>query len=119
MYRFYNANNRNRFVDDCTIRAISVAEDLSWSEAYTKLSENARRHGMMMNSVEFIEDYLDDRYERECFKNTSVGDFVEEHPKGIYLITMPNHITVCIDGTIYDTFDCTDRVMWCAWKVSD
>jgi hypothetical protein len=25
---------------------------------------------------------------------------------------------VVIDGTIYDTFDCSDRIMRCAWKIS-
>lgn len=117
MYKFYNANSKNKFVDDCTIRAISVAEDLSWNDAYFKLSNLAREKGLMMDSVEFIEDYLDEHYKRECFNSTSVGEFVEKHPYGTYLITMPNHITVERDGVVFDTFDCTDRVMRCAWRV--
>lgn len=117
MYRYYNANVKGRFVDDCTIRAISVAENLTWEQAYKKLSRLAMKSGQMQDNVEFIERYLDDRYDRECFPRLSVGDFAEEHPVGIYLITMPNHITVCIDGYIYDTFDCSDRIMRCAWKV--
>lgn len=118
MYKYFNANSKGKYVDDCTVRAISIAENLSWNDAYVKLSELARERGMMPDSVEFIEDYLDDRYTRECFGKTSVGDFVLEHPHGVYLITMPNHITVAIDGTIFDTFDCSDRFMRCAWRVS-
>lgn len=117
MYKYHNANSKGKFVDDCTIRAISVAENLSWNQAYIKLSEEARKKGMMPDSVEFIEDYLDDRYERICSEKTSVGEFTDTHTHGIYLITMPNHITVCIDGVIYDTFDCTDRIMRCSWRV--
>lgn len=119
MYRFYNANEKGKFVNDCTIRAISLAEDLSWNEAYFKLSNLARESGQMQDSVEFIEDYLDSKYERECCRSKSVGDFVRTHERGVYLITMPNHITACIDGVIYDTFDCTDRVMRCAWLVEE
>lgn len=117
MYKYYNANTHNNFVDDCTIRAISLAEDLTWNEAYYKLSNLARKSGLMMDDVNFIEDYLDDRYKRECSEKTSVGDFVNKHSKGIYLITMPNHITVSVNGTIFDTFDCSDRIMRCAWRV--
>lgn len=117
MYKYYNANAKNNFIDDCTIRAISLAEDLTWNEAYTKLSNLARESGLMMDDVRFIEDYLDKRYERTCFNKISVGDFVYKHPYGTYLITMPNHITVAVNGTIFDTFDCSDRIMRCAWRV--
>lgn len=117
MYKYYNANAHNNFVDDCTIRAISLAEDLTWNEAYYKLSNLARNSGLMMDDVNFIEDYLDDRYPRECFSKMSVGEFVDKHQAGIYLITMPGHITVSINGTIFDTFNCSDRIMRCAWRV--
>lgn len=36
---------------------------------------------------------------------------------GTYLVTMPNHITTVIDGVVYDTFDCRDRILWDVWKV--
>ena len=47
----------------------------------------------------------------------SDGEFIEEYPIGTYLITMPNHITVVKNGVIYDTFDCSNRNMWCCWRV--
>lgn len=39
----------------------------------------------------------------------TVGEFVDTHPQGTYLITMRGHITCAIDGCIYDTFDPSDR----------
>lgn len=30
---------------------------------------------------------------------------------------MPGHITVVEDGIIYDSFDCSDRNIWCSWVV--
>lgn len=56
---------------------------------------------------------------RECHSSITVGDFADENKTGTYLVTMPNHITVIIDGTIYDTFDCSDRLMRCAWKIKN
>ena len=117
MYKFYNANARGRFTNDCVIRAISLAEDKTWNETYDELSEIAQRNGIILDDVQFVEPLLDSRYERMCFNETYVGEFIEEHPKGVYLITMKGHITCVIDGVLYDTFDCRDRIMWCAWEV--
>ena len=117
MYKFYNANARGNFVNDCTIRAISLAEGKTWDETYMELSDIAQKNGIILDDVNFIEPLLDYRYERVCYRDKYVGDFVEQNPEGTYLITMKGHITCVIDGVLYDTFDCRDRVMWCAWEV--
>ena len=59
MFKYYNANPLKNKVFDCTTRAISLAENTSWDYTYNKLSNLAREQGQMMDSVEFIEDYLD------------------------------------------------------------
>lgn len=118
MFRFYNANAKKLFVDDCTIRAISLAEDKTWNDTYYKLSNLAREKGMMMDSVKFIESYLNEKYDKvHIDKNMSVGEFVENHTIGTYLICMPNHISISINGLIYDTFDCSSRVVKKAYRV--
>ena len=117
MYRFFNANAQGNFVNDCTVRAISVAEGKSWDETYEELSDLAQNQGILLDDVSFVEDYLDDRYERTCHYSKLVGEFIEEYPKGTFLITMQGHITVVKDGVLYDTFDCRNRRMWCAWEV--
>lgn len=117
MFKYYNANPLKNKVFDCTTRAISLAENTSWDYTYNKLSNLAREQGQMMDSVEFIEDYLDRRYPRQCHYSKTIEEFIDEHPHGVYLCTMTGHITCVIDGCIYDTFDCGDRIMRCAWKV--
>ena len=47
-YRFYNANARGNFVNDCTIRAISLAEGKSWNETYEELSDIAQEKGIIL-----------------------------------------------------------------------
>lgn len=94
MFRYKNVNPNKSDINDCTIRAISVAEGISWDEAYEELSTQARRKGLMMDSAEFIEGYLDKKYSRTCPKEILVGEFVEKNPYGTYLITMKGHITV-------------------------
>ena len=118
MYRYYNANSKNNFIDDCVIRSISLAEGKTWDETYERLSTLARKEGLLFSSVPFVEGYLDSKYKRVCHTGKTVGEFVDEHPDDIYLITMNNHITCSFYGIVVDTFDCTDRFMKCAWKVS-
>lgn len=117
MYKYYNANSQGNFVNDCVVRAISVAEGKPWDTTYKELSEIARKEGILLDDVDFVENYLDQRYERTCHYSKTVGEFIEEYPHGTYLITMQGHITVAIDGVIYDTFDCRNRRMWCSWRV--
>ena len=36
----------------------------------------------------------------------TVEKFAEEHPTGRYIVSALGHWTSCIDGVIYDTWDC-------------
>lgn len=117
MYRYYNANPNKSKIDDCTIRSLSVAEDISWDKAYDMLSDSARKLGLMQSDVNAIEEYLDLRYDRVPIYEETVGEFIDNHPRGVFLITMPNHITVLKQGINYDTFDPSNRTIWDAWRV--
>lgn len=118
MYKFHNANARGKYVNDCVVRAISVAEGKTWDESYDELSDIAQDNGTLLDDASFVEYYLDKRYRRVPHYSKTVGEFAEEYPTGTYLISMPNHITVVIDGVLYDIFDCRNRSMWSAWKVT-
>lgn len=118
MYKYYNANINGNFVNDCVIRAISVAENKTWGDTYDELSKIAKKNGILLDDVNFVEPLLDYRYNRvRTYFSETVEDFIKEHPYGTYLITMNGHITVSKDGTIYDTFDCRNRILRDAWKV--
>lgn len=117
MYKFHNANSKGRFVNDCVIRAVSFAENKDWEETYEELSDIAKEQGILLDDVRFVEPLLDSRYKRICFCDKTVGEFILTHQKGTWLITMPNHISVIRDGILFDTFDCRNRYMKCAWKV--
>lgn len=119
MFEYYNANPYNRDIADCVIRALSVLTNRTWNEVYDELTELAGDIGLMFDRVEFVEDYLDDRYLRECHYSKTVGEFAREFPIGKYAVTMNGHITAIIDGKIIDTFNPSDRIMRCAWRVDN
>lgn len=121
MFKYYNANPLGRNVHDCTVRAISLATGRSWDTTYRELSTYAQALAVMPDDVHYIDEYLDRNFEKiyYCAQNckVSVGDFIASQTKGIYLITMSGHITCCIDGCIYDTFDPSDRYIWGIYRV--
>lgn len=117
MYEFHNANAKGNFVNDCVVRAISVAEGKSWDKTYEELSDRAQEDGILLDDVRFVESYLDERYDVVPHYAKTVGELCEEYDRGIYLVTMEGHITVIIDGVVYDIFDCRDRRIWGVWKV--
>ena len=121
MFRYYNANPLGRRVNDCTVRAISLATERSWDETYEELSKFAQAQAIMLDETAYIDEYLERKFKKICGckdnVKITVGDFVEKNPVGTYLITMNGHITCCIDGCIYDTFNPKDRVIWGIYKV--
>lgn len=121
MFVYYNANPLGRKVNDCTVRAISLATDRSWDETYEELSVFAQEQAIMPDEVRYIDEYLERRFQKICgCKNNikiTVGEFAYYNPIGTYLITMNGHITCCIDGIIYDTFDPSNRLVWGIYKV--
>lgn len=118
MYKFLNVNQNNNFVNDCVIRAISVAENKSWGDTYDDLSRIAKKNGILLDDVNFVEPLLDYRYSRvKTYPGDTVQNVLEDYPIGTYLVTMRGHITVIRDGVVYDTFDCRDRVVRDVWEV--
>lgn len=121
MWRYHNCNPKKREVNDCVIRAISFAEDRSWDDVYSELSIIAQEECIVLDDVMFVEPYLNNKYDTVCFKcngtRMTVKEFVDNNPTGTFLITMQGHITCLKDGYIYDTWDCTSKRIWSAWKV--
>ena len=115
-FRYYNANPYGNHISDCVIRSLSVLTDRSWREVYDELSDLAGDVGLMFDRVEFVEDYLDDRYPRECHYSKTIREFAEEYPYGRYAVTMDGHITAIINGEVVDTFY-PNKVMRCAWRI--
>ena len=117
MYRFFNMNPFNAYEDDCTIRAISMAEGNTWDYTYDKLSDLAQSKRTMMNDRDFIIDYLDTYYRRIPTNKETVGELSYKYKNNVILITLYNHIVCSLMGTLYDTADCRDEQVEYAWLV--
>lgn len=120
MFQYHNANPRKRNVNDCTVRAISLATGRTWDATYEELCKFAQAQAIMPDDVIYIDEYLERRYPKVCDcegMGITVKEFVRRHPVGTFLITMAGHITCSINGVVYDTFDPSSRYIWEAYQV--
>lgn len=117
MYRYYNANKYHRNIEDCAIRSISKATEKSWDEIYDELANAGKELGLMMDSVESIEYYLDSKFPRVCHYSKTLGEFADEFPRGRFVVSMDGHLSTVVDGDILDTFDPSNKVIRCSWEV--
>ena len=117
MYKYKNMNPYNRNIEDCVIRSLSLLTDKEWDDTYRELAYYSSLDGYMTDNVEFVEDYLDDRYPRECHYSKTIGEFANEYPYGKYAVSTDGHLTAIVNGYIMDTFDPSYKIMRCAWKI--
>ena len=126
MFVLYNPNPEAYRTDDCTIRALTKALNMSWDEAYDTLAEHGRELGDMMHKNWVWGDLLlKNGYSRYAVPNTcprcyTVSDFANDHPSGMYVLCSGEHVVVLISGDWYDTWDSGDEVViFYYWRKED
>jgi len=111
MWQEYNPNPVSRRVEDCSVRAVAKALDISWEDAFALLAKNAFQMGDMPHSNSVIGSILRMHgfYRKavsdECPDCYTAEDFLKEHPKGTYVLFFGNHVATARDGTLFDTWN--------------
>lgn len=115
-YEYYQPNPVSPHEDDCVIRAICKATGKDWDTVYMELCTEGMKRGTWGNVNHVWDSYLlNSGYKRYAIPNTcpecyTVGQFAEEHPKGIYTLATGSHAVTIQDGVVYDSFDSRQRV---------
>lgn len=111
MWKEYNPNPTGRRVEDCSVRAVAKALEISWEDAFALLSKNAYQMGDMAHSNSVIGSVLRMHgFYRKAIPNTcpdcyTVEDFCRDHPRGTYVLFSQNHVCTVKDGNVFDTWD--------------
>ena len=123
MYNEFNAHPKGIKTGDCVVRAISTATSKDYLEVRKDLNRKKREWGFTSyKDTKFLYKYLE-QYTRLIVKvgenklRIKGHDFAKAFPKGIYILKLRGHVTVCIDGVIYDTWDCSYLSVYTAWKI--
>lgn len=113
---FDNENPDDLRVGDCVVRAISKAEDLDWFDTYIELCAQGMEMFDMPDSNRVWMAYLKEigytinLLPKDCPNCYTIADFCKDYPKGKYLVSTGSHLTVVINGNLYDTWDCLSEV---------
>ena len=117
MWKYYNPNPRGSNVGDCTIRAISKAQDASWDEIYTALAVHGFSMCDMPSANHVWGDYLKRKgYCRHIVEDMTVIDFCKAHPIGCYILAIQGHVVCVVDGDYYDSWDSGSEYPMYYWE---
>jgi hypothetical protein len=120
-YKFYNPNPKQRFVSDCTIRAICLLTDQDWDSVYVGTTFEGFLRKNMPSGNDTWGSYLDRLgYFRKALPDTcpfcyTVKDFCNDHPQGKYLLALDQHVVAVKDGDYYDTWDSGNEIPFYYW----
>lgn len=125
MFKFYNANPNGKRTQDCVKRAICTAENRDYRDVQKELNRLKKITGCeKFNDNKNWKAYIDSKgYAKLSFpavageKRMNGKSFCEKYKTGRYILRMAGHLSCCIDGVIYDTWDCTDKCVYNAWLV--
>ncbi len=111
MWKFCNVNPKSNLVGDCVVRAVSLATEQSWDDAYIAVVTVGYDMKDMPSSNAVWSAYLKHkgfyRYiiPNECPDCYTIEDFCNEHKKGVFVLATGTHVVTVINGDYYDTWD--------------
>ena len=112
----YNPNPQGKDTGDCVVRALAIAEGLTWDEAFKGVTDQAFREKDMPSMNPVWANFLMSRgYTLHGIPNTcprcyTVADFAYDHPEGTYVLGTGSHAIAVIDGNYIDGWDSGDVV---------
>lgn len=121
MWIYYNPNPTERSVEDCAIRAVAKALNVSWERAYVLIVNAGFNMGDMPHSNSVWGAVLRQHgFYRSIIPNTcpdcyTAEDFCKEHPRGVYVLGFNTHVATVIDGNIYDSWDSSKLIPQYYW----
>lgn len=126
-WKYANPHPKCKHVCDCVKRAITLATGEDYREVSRELNRIKRELGLdSYQHNDVWRTFVTRRgYVKESFPAVSGKcrvrgyQFAESHPDGVYILNMPKHLTCCYHGVILDTWDCSDKIVYQAYKVRE
>lgn len=125
-YNYYNAHPEGKRVGDCVKRAITVVTKMDYHTVQLELNRykkvtGAKKFNERKNCGEYVEKVL--HMEKLSFPaqagvhRMNGYSFAKSFPNGRYILNMAGHWTACVDGVIYDTWDCREKCVYTAYRL--
>ena len=125
-YVFHNANPAGKLnAGDCVIRAISTATNADWDKVFLGLCAVGLELKDVASSKPVYTKYLQNigypmQKQPRKRNNTkyTAEEFAREFNRGTYVISLANHLSVVVNGKIYDTWNCSDKCVGNYWVIN-
>ena len=122
---FHNENPKGSLRSgDCVIRAISKATGKHWDEVFTELARIGLEIKDTISSKRVYDQYLQEQsypIQKQPRKSDNTkytaAQFAKKFNQGTYIISLANHLSVIVDGKIYDTWNCSVSCVGNYWEV--
>lgn len=127
MFQYYNAHPYQLEVEDCVKRAITVTTNMDYRDVQRGLNQHKKITGAQkFNSCENPRSYVENVLGFLRVAVPASGDgtpmtvdaFCRAHPKGRFIISVLGHWSAVINGTILDTWDCSNEILLSYYCVS-
>lgn len=118
----FNPNPRVAKVGDCAVRAVAKALGIDWYQAYVELASEGLEQcdlpsaNNVWGAVLWKHGFRRASIPEECPDCYTVGDFLKEHPIGIFVIALKNHVVAVDNGILYDTWNSMDENPIYFWR---
>ena len=115
-YIFFNPNPHKLQTGDCTVRALCIALDAGWNEAYCELCAMGLSICDMPSSNNTWGELLVSKgFRYSTIPNTcpfcyTVSDFCRDNPRGVFILGTGTHVIAVKNGDYYDAWDSGDKV---------
>lgn len=107
----YNPNPQKKNTGDCTIRAYTKAENITWEQAYDIAMRIGKKYAAIPDDSNVVDKILTEEfgYKRNKFdkpsKRLTVEEFAVTFNKGTYVLKLRNHLVTVENGFFYDSWN--------------
>ena len=121
MWIKYNSNPLAANAEDCAIRAVSVALNVPWDDAFDMVCQMAKSMGVMPhNNAAWGAVLRQHGFIRKIIPNTcpncyTIDDFCMDNPEGVFVLGTGSHAVAVIDGNYYDTWNSGNEIPVYYW----
>lgn len=126
--KYLNVHPKKKLVGDCVKRALALAADMPYNDVKNELNRMKKQtHCEEFNEKKNWQPYLEKVLKAEYIKMPIVKagdrrvymeDFVKMYPSGSYFVQFARHVVACVDGCFYDTWNSSDKCIYCAWRMN-
>jgi len=115
---YYRGTKEN----DCVIRSIAIATQTEYKQVWEELCDIAKPIGLFPNDKRVFELYLKNRG-WENIKLTKPFPQIQTLKLDWAIVYCRagygTHLTAIVEGDLYDTWDCRDRIAYSYWQAKN